>query len=66
MANIVTDLVERLRASHRLMRLRTGEPKPTDSSSQTIRFNASTRRPPTVVAHKPVDDHHLRASHLGG
>jgi hypothetical protein len=63
MANIVTDFVERLRLTHRLMK-RSAAPKPVEMQPDT-RLPESKRRP-QFAAHKPVDDHRLRASHLGG
>jgi hypothetical protein len=63
MANIVTEFVERLRTTHRLMK-RSAAPKRVETHPNA-RLPESKRRH-QVTAYKPADDHRLRASHLGG
>ena len=64
MASIVTDLVTRLIATHRLIKMRVGVAKPVDNAPEMMLPELPRRRPTTP--HKPVEDYHLRTSHLGG
>jgi hypothetical protein len=43
---------------------RMAAPKPVEIQPDA-RMTESKRRP-QLAAHKPADDHHLRASHIGG
>ena len=61
MANIATDLVERLRSTHRLMKLHSAAQS--GSNRSETRLVEAPRRP-QVMPHKPAPDHRLRSSHI--
>ena len=58
----VSDFVERLRATHRQMILRSDAPK-VNQAAQDVAASA-TKRPVQVATHVPAEDHRLRASHM--